>query len=79
MVLDPPRAGRTLYVLSLILYTHDRAMLTKTIVEFIGYIGRAMSAHESPNWANGPYVMKNTLLMVTETKLFIRSPAVLTS
>ena len=79
MVLYPPRAGRTLSVLSRISYTHDRAMLTKTTVESIGYIGRAMSAHESPNRANGPYVMKSTLLIVPEMKLFIRNPAVLAS
>ncbi|KAJ5312973.1 hypothetical protein N7508_003803 [Penicillium antarcticum] len=32
--------------------------------ELIGYIGRAMSAHQSPNWTLGPYVMQSTLLLI---------------
>ncbi|EYE94952.1 RTA1 domain-containing protein [Aspergillus ruber CBS 135680] len=32
--------------------------------ELVGYIGRAMSAHETPNWTLGPYVMQSTLLLV---------------
>ncbi|OQE35244.1 hypothetical protein PENCOP_c014G07359 [Penicillium coprophilum] len=32
--------------------------------ELVGYIGRAMSAKESPNWTIGPYVMQSTLLLV---------------
>ena len=38
-------------------------MLTKP-VELIGYIGRAMSSNQSPNWTIGPYVMQSTLLLV---------------
>lgn len=33
-------------------------------VESIGYIGRALSAHQSPNWTLGPYVMQSTLLLI---------------
>lgn len=33
-------------------------------VEFVGYIGRAMSSSQSPNWTIGPYVMQSTLLLV---------------
>ncbi|KAJ5177407.1 RTA-like protein [Penicillium coprophilum] len=32
--------------------------------ELVGYIGRAMSAKQSPNWTIGPYVMQSTLLLV---------------
>ncbi|KAL4897458.1 RTA1 like protein-domain-containing protein [Aspergillus ambiguus] len=32
--------------------------------EFIGYIGRAMSSSEAPNFTLGPYVMQSTLLLV---------------
>ncbi|PKY00602.1 RTA1-domain-containing protein [Aspergillus campestris IBT 28561] len=32
--------------------------------EFVGYIGRAMSSSQSPNWTIGPYVMQSTLLLV---------------
>ncbi|KAL2222275.1 RTA1 like protein-domain-containing protein [Thermoascus aurantiacus ATCC 26904] len=32
--------------------------------ESVGYIGRAMSAHQSPNWTLGPYVMQSTLLLI---------------
>ncbi|KAH8431142.1 uncharacterized protein LDX57_008801 [Aspergillus melleus] len=37
--------------------------LTRT-VEFLGYIGRAMSAKQSPDWTLGPYVMQSTLLLI---------------
>ncbi|KAJ5757114.1 uncharacterized protein N7511_007296 [Penicillium nucicola] len=32
--------------------------------ELIGYIGRAMSAQQSPNWTLGPFVMQSTLLLI---------------
>ncbi|CAG8947389.1 unnamed protein product [Penicillium salamii] len=32
--------------------------------ELIGYIGRAMSSQQSPNWTIGPYVMQSTLLLI---------------
>jgi hypothetical protein len=38
---------------------------TNTIaVELVGYIGRAMSSKQSPDWTIGPYVMQSTLLLV---------------
>lgn len=39
-------------------------MLTGDQVELIGYIGRAMSSNQSPNWTIGPYVMQSTLLLI---------------
>jgi hypothetical protein len=33
-------------------------------VEAVGYIGRAMSAQQSPNWTTGPYIIQSTLLLV---------------
>ncbi|KAJ9618633.1 hypothetical protein H2203_008835 [Taxawa tesnikishii (nom. ined.)] len=32
--------------------------------EWIGYIGRALSAKETPNWTLGPYIMQTLLLLV---------------
>ncbi|OJJ83949.1 RTA1 domain-containing protein [Aspergillus glaucus CBS 516.65] len=32
--------------------------------EIIGYIGRALSAQESPDWTLGPYIMQSTLLLI---------------
>ncbi|KAL2798571.1 RTA1 like protein-domain-containing protein [Aspergillus keveii] len=32
--------------------------------EFIGYIGRAISASETPDWTLGPYIMQSVLLLV---------------
>ncbi|OGE49975.1 hypothetical protein PENARI_c019G09408 [Penicillium arizonense] len=32
--------------------------------ELVGYIGRAMSAQQSPNWTLGPYVIQSTLLLI---------------
>jgi hypothetical protein len=39
------------------------SFLTK-LVEFIGYIGRAISASETPDWTLGPYIMQSVLLLV---------------
>ena len=33
-------------------------------VEAVGYIGRAMSASQSPDWTLGPYIMQSTLLLI---------------
>jgi len=33
-------------------------------VEIIDYIGRALSAKESPNWTTGPYIMQSLLLLL---------------
>jgi hypothetical protein len=38
-------------------------LLTST-VEVIGYVGRAISSSESPDWALGPYIMQSVLLLV---------------
>ncbi|KFY36015.1 hypothetical protein V494_05392, partial [Pseudogymnoascus sp. VKM F-4513 (FW-928)] len=32
--------------------------------EWIGYIGRAISSKESPDWTLGPYIMQSLLLLV---------------
>ncbi|KAL2800588.1 RTA1 like protein-domain-containing protein [Aspergillus keveii] len=32
--------------------------------EVIGYVGRAISSSESPDWALGPYIMQSVLLLV---------------
>ncbi|KAL4954896.1 RTA1 like protein-domain-containing protein [Aspergillus filifer] len=32
--------------------------------EFIGYIGRALSSSQTPNWTLGPYIMQSVLLLV---------------
>ncbi|KAG4431803.1 hypothetical protein IFR05_012711 [Cadophora sp. M221] len=32
--------------------------------EWIGYIGRALSSQESPNWNLGPYIMQTLLLLI---------------
>jgi hypothetical protein len=34
------------------------------IVEVVGYIGRVMSAKESPNWTTTPYIMQSLLLLL---------------
>ncbi|KAE8326335.1 RTA1-domain-containing protein [Aspergillus sergii] len=39
-------------------------LVTGTWFESVGYIGRVLSANESPNWTIGPYVMQSTLLLV---------------
>jgi hypothetical protein len=33
-------------------------------VEWIGYIGRAVSSHQSPQWTLGPYLLQTLLLLV---------------
>lgn len=39
-------------------------VLTYLPVELVGYIGRAMSSKQSPDWTIGPYVMQSTLLLI---------------
>jgi RTA1 like protein len=34
------------------------------IVEWVGYIGRALSSQQSPNWTLGPYILQTLLLLV---------------
>lgn len=33
-------------------------------VELIGYIGRAASAEQTPNWTLGPYIVQSILLLI---------------
>jgi hypothetical protein len=33
-------------------------------VETIGYVGRAISATQSPNWSTGPYIIQSLLLLL---------------
>ncbi|RHZ43795.1 RTA1 domain-containing protein [Aspergillus thermomutatus] len=40
-----------------------RAMANLT-VETTGYIGRIMSARQSPDWTTGPYIMQSTTLLI---------------
>ncbi|OBT69395.1 hypothetical protein VE03_01136 [Pseudogymnoascus sp. 23342-1-I1] len=39
-------------------------MIIGGFFEWIGYVGRAMSSQQSPNWTIGPYVMQTLLLLV---------------
>jgi hypothetical protein len=34
------------------------------IFELVGYVGRAISASQSPNWALGPFIIQSVLLLV---------------
>jgi hypothetical protein len=36
----------------------------KPLVETVGYIGRAISAQQSPNWKIGPYIIQSVLTLV---------------
>jgi hypothetical protein len=38
-------------------------------VETIGYVGRAMSSSESPNWTLGPYLIQTMLLLLAPALL----------
>ncbi|PWY91493.1 RTA1 like protein [Aspergillus sclerotioniger CBS 115572] len=40
------------------------AALIGGMFETVGYIGRAMSGNQSPNWTLGPYIIQSTLLLV---------------
>ena len=39
------------------------------LVEVIGYIGRALSSHESPNWTLGPYLLQTLFLLLAPALL----------
>ena len=39
-------------------------LLMNSLVEWIGYIGRAISSHQSPDWTIGPYLIQTLLLLV---------------
>lgn len=43
---------------------HIQCSLLTISVEAVGYIGRIISAHQSPNWTTGPYIIQSTLLLV---------------
>jgi len=36
-------------------------------VEMIGYVGRALSSRQSPDWTLGPYIMQTLLLLLAPT------------
>lgn len=38
-------------------------------VEIIGYIGRAMSSKQSPNWTLGPYIVQTLFLLLAPALL----------
>ncbi|PYH89600.1 RTA1 like protein [Aspergillus ellipticus CBS 707.79] len=75
---DPSAGGAAvmimLFLIGVIIFTYQlvrtRAWLTLAaligaIFETIGYIGRAMSARQSPNWTLGPYIIQSTLLLIS--------------
>lgn len=39
------------------------------LVEIIGYIGRAMSSQQSPNWTLGPYLVQTLFLLLAPALL----------
>lgn len=39
-------------------------MRITSIVEWIGYVGRAVSHTQTPNWTLGPYLVQTLLLLV---------------
>jgi hypothetical protein len=43
---------------------NERKLQLTIAVETVGYIGRAMSAKQSPNWTTGPYIIQSTLLLI---------------
>ena len=47
-----------------LLTRHSRRVQLTIKVETVGYIGRAMSAQQSPNWTIGPYIIQSTLLLI---------------
>ncbi|KAI9045569.1 RTA1 domain-containing protein [Aspergillus affinis] len=82
---DPTKAGAIVFILLFIATTamHTFQMIkTRTwffmpfviggFFEWIGYIGRAMSSDETPNWTLGPYLLQ-TLLLLLAPALFAAS------
>jgi hypothetical protein len=47
-------------------------LTTTILVEWIGYVGRAISSNQSPNWTLGPYLIQ-TLLVLVAPALFAAS------
>ena len=44
--------------------THQRLIPLEILVEAIGYIARAVSSTQSPNWSTGPYIIQSLLLLL---------------
>ena len=44
-------------------------LLIGCIFEVGGYVGRAVSAHQTPNWTLGPYILQSLLLLVAPALL----------
>ncbi|PYH80516.1 RTA1 like protein [Aspergillus uvarum CBS 121591] len=74
---DPSMAGAAIMILLFLIATlifiyqliRTRAWLTLAaligaLFEVVGYCGRALSAHQSPDWTLGPYIIQSTLLLV---------------
>ncbi|KAJ5761453.1 hypothetical protein N7533_003492 [Penicillium manginii] len=67
LVLHPDNDRRILYPLplsSIHLALNGIPLTYHDPVETVGYIGRAMSANQSPNWTIGPYIIQSTLLLI---------------
>lgn len=43
--------------------------LTVFVVEAVGYLGRNISAGQSPNWTTGPYILQSLTLLLGPTLL----------
>ncbi|GFF62370.1 hypothetical protein CNMCM6069_000924 [Aspergillus lentulus] len=79
---DPSMAGAVIFVILFSITTLWHAfqlIRTRTwffipfliggIFETIGYVGRAMSSSESPNWTLGPYLLQTMLLLLAPALL----------
>ncbi|KAM0327521.1 hypothetical protein ACHAQA_005811 [Verticillium albo-atrum] len=75
---DPSMAAAVIFILLFLAITAFhvyKIVVTKTwfftcfviggIMQVVGYIGRAISASESPDWTLMPYIMQNLLLLVS--------------
>ncbi|KAH8814869.1 RTA1 like protein-domain-containing protein [Xylogone sp. PMI_703] len=82
---DPSMAGAVIFIILFVITTffHCYQLLrTRTwyfiplviggFFEWIGYIGRALSSNQSPNWTLGPYILQ-TLLLLLAPALFAAS------
>ncbi|KAG9388599.1 RTA1 protein [Pyrenophora tritici-repentis] len=59
---DPSMAAAILFTILFFFITILH--LYQMLLEVIGYIGRAISAHESPNWSVAVYSLQTILLLV---------------
>ncbi|KAK6364133.1 hypothetical protein LTS17_012486 [Exophiala oligosperma] len=82
---DPTMAGAVLFIIlfALVTFLHTYQLLrTRTwyfipfviggYFEWVGYIGRALSSHQTPNWTLGPFILQ-TLLILIAPALFAAS------